>query len=979
MADSKLKIHKHSASSNSTKEKETKNYQKYTVNLLDTAFPMRGNLPYREPLWIAEWQKKNIYQKIRSASKGRKKFILHDGPPYANGNIHLGHAVNKILKDIVIKEKTLSGFDAPYVPGWDCHGMPIEIQIEKLYGKNLTPSEIQCKAREYAKKNVDQQRLDFIRLGILADWEDPYQTMSFPNEANILRSLASIFEKGYIYRGLKPVNWCFDCQSALAEAEVEYQTKNDLSIDVGFPISDLNKLAQTFNLKKLPELPAQIVIWTTTPWTIPANQAVTINPKINYALVHTNEKLLIIAKDLVTSCLDRYSLNGNIIGITVGQNLCSLTAYHPLYNMHPTYQRLAPIYAADYVTLENGTGIVHSAPAYGIDDFLTCQENGLDLSKIISPVTADGHFYDSLAFFGGMKILDSQRAIVNTLLKADTLLSEKTISHSYMHCWRHKSPLIYRATAQWFISMDRNVMDNKSSLRKAALKSINSIQFFPLWGRQRLSSMITNRPDWTLSRQRQWGVPMAIFTHKITGEAHPETAKLLLKIADKFETEGIEAWQKINITDYLDLQEAENYEKSVDTLDVWFDSGTTHKHVLRGSHELSSHFPADLYLEGSDQHRGWFHSSLLTGVAIDGHAPYRALLTHGFVVDGNGKKMSKSLGNVLSPQTISSKFGAEILRLWIASNDYSGDLSISDEILKRIVEIYRRIRNTLRFLLANLSDFSHASNLINFDECLELDKYAILLTEKIQKRILGYYERYEFHPIVSIIQHFCSEDLGGFYLDILKDRLYTMKPNSHGRRSAQTALWHIINSFIKLISPILSFTAEEVWILLNPTSESIFTEKFYSFDPIIKKEAHYFSNSNTSKKIVEIDQWFEKWNLIREIRNGANKALEKARSEGVIGSSLEASIRITTHQINYEILKTISSELKHVFITSSIYIHKINDGTYQTTFEVSKALGQKCERCWHYSETVGSNNNHSTLCQRCINNLFENGEKRLFA
>lgn len=944
---------------------------KYPINLLTTPFPMRGDLPRREPLWITQWEKKNIYQKIRDTSRGRKKFILHDGPPYANGAIHLGHAVNKILKDIIIKERTLSGFDAPYVPGWDCHGMPIEIQIEKLYGKNLSPKEIQHKARNYAQKNIDQQRLDFLRLGILGDWKNPYKTMSFSNEAGILRTLARIFEKGYIYRGLRPVNWCFDCQSALAEAEVEYKIKHDISVDVGFPIYNINHVTKAFNIDVdiLPDLPAKIVIWTTTPWTIPANQAINIHPDIHYSLIRTEKNLLILANKLAEICLERYSLKGEIIATTTGNNLLGITVHHPLHTIHSAYNRISPICSANYVTLENGTGLVHSAPAHGLEDFLSYQAHGFDSQNIITCVSSDGKFHEDVALFGGMEILESQNHIINVLNTAGHIFAQNIISHNYMHCWRHKSPLIYRATAQWFISLDKKSSDDKNpcTLRQAATENIKNIQFFPNWGRQRLKSMITHRPDWTISRQRQWGVPIAIFIHKLTGQAHPQTPFLLRCIADQIAKKGIEAWQSINVTDYLDANDAPNYEKSLDTLDVWFDSGTTHQHVLRDSHKLDMTFPADLYLEGSDQHRGWFHSSLLTSVATDGHAPYKTILTHGFVMDGHKKKMSKSLGNVLSPQSITSKFGAEILRLWTASSDYSGDLTISDEILKRIVETYRRIRNTLRFLLANLSDFSSQSNIIDFNKCLELDQYAILLMQKTQEKIQTHYQNYEFHTIVSLIQNFCSEDLGGFYLDILKDRLYTMKADSHGRRSAQTALWHILHSLIKLMAPILSFTTEEVWNILHPHSDSIFTELFHTFPTTI------------STAIPE-NQLIDKWKIIRNIRTEVYKVLEKARIDGIIGSSLESNIKITTDTKRYAALQTINKDLKYVFITSTVSIYVQKHTTQQNTkIEVSKASGNKCERCWHYTESVGKNFNHPKICQRCQNNLFSQGEERFFA
>ncbi|MFM2034519.1 MAG: hypothetical protein RJA32_1154, partial [Pseudomonadota bacterium] len=770
----------------------------YPVNLLDTAFPMRGDLPKREPIWVKEWQEKKIYQKIREAKAGKKTFILHDGPPYANGDIHIGHAVNKILKDMIVKAKGFAGYDARYVPGWDCHGMPIEIQIEKQFGKHLPTAEVQEKARAYAKVQIAKQKQDFERLGVLGDWQNPYLTMDFKNEADEIRALGKILEDGYVYRGLKPVNWCFDCGSALAEAEVEYQDKEDLAVDVGFafPSDQLEAIAKAFSLSQLPKSEGMAVIWTTTPWTLPANQALNVHPDLDYALVETPTLILLLAKDRVKDCLEQYGFDGSVIATCKGKSLEGISFWHPLSNLDSGYKRLAPIYSAEYVTLDTGTGLVHCAPAYGEEDFKSCKANGLADEDIINPVMADGVYASSLPLFAGQHIWKANGNIVKALEQAGTLIKNKSYTHSYMHCWRHKTPIIYRATSQWFASMDKKPTDGKASLRETALSGIESTHFYPAWGKQRLHSMIANRPDWTLSRQRQWGVPMAFLIHKETGEPHPRTAELLEKIAQLVEKGGIEAWQALDLSDLIG-EEAKLYEKNRDTLDVWFDSGTTHWHVMRGSHRDALYRKesegedgrwADLYLEGSDQHRGWFHSSLLTGAMLDGKPPYRALLTHGFTVDGQGRKMSKSVGNVIAPQQVADKLGAEIIRLWVASTDYSGEMSISDEILKRVVESYRRMRNTLRFLLANLTDFDPKTDAIPTSEWLEIDRYCLALAADLQKTIEAHYQQYEFHPAVSKILGFCSEDLGGFYLDILKDRLYTMAPNSPGRRSAQNAL-----------------------------------------------------------------------------------------------------------------------------------------------------------------------------------------------
>ncbi|MBY0241950.1 MAG: isoleucine--tRNA ligase [Burkholderiaceae bacterium] len=943
---------------------------KYPVNMTETPFPMRGDLAKREPNWVKDWQDKQIYQRIRKAAKGRPKFVLHDGPPYANGDIHIGHAVNKILKDMVVKSRTMAGFDAPYVPGWDCHGMPIEIQIEKLHGKNLPTADVLTKARAYAHEQVERQKKDFIRLGVLGEWENPYLTMNFGNEADELRALGKMLEKGYVYRGLKPVNWCFDCGSALAEAEVEYKDKRDPAIDVGFAFAEHDKLAAAFDLPKLPTDNGFIVIWTTTPWTIPSNQALNVHPEVKYALVETTRDgqplLLILAQDLVESCLARYKLEGTTIGTATGAALAGIRFKHPLHAQDAFFDRYSPMYLADYVTTESGTGVVHSAPAYGLDDFISCKAHGMKDDDILKPVMGDGKYVSTLPLFGGMTIWEASKPICDALRQAGALFELKMFDHSYMHCWRHKTPIVYRATSQWFAGMDAHPKDGGPTLRQAALQGVDATRFFPDWGQARLHGMIANRPDWTLSRQRQWGVPMAFFIHKETGELHPRTPELLEQVAQLIEQGGIDAWQALDPATLLG-DDAAHYEKNKDTLDVWFDSGTTHQTVLRGSHAEQSHFPADLYLEGSDQHRGWFHSSLLTSAMLNGSAPYKALLTHGFVVDGEGKKMSKSVGNTVSPQDVSNKLGADILRLWVAATDYTGELSISDEILKRVTESYRRIRNTLRFLLANTSDFDHAQHAVPVAELLEIDRYALADIAVLQKNIAAHYENYEFHPVVSKLQNYCSEDLGGFYLDILKDRLYTSAVDSHARRSAQTALWHITQSLLRLMAPMLSFTAEEAWAVFAgkeafaASDETIFTQMYWAVPAV--------DNS------VDL---LEKYTQLRAVRADVTKQLEDLRTSGAIGSSLQAELVIKAADEKYTLLASLDDDLKFVFITSQAQVVQVASEAEETV-EVKASEAAKCERCWHYRADVGSHADHPGLCGRCHSNLFGAGERRKFA
>ncbi|MFM9967572.1 MAG: isoleucine--tRNA ligase [Burkholderiales bacterium] len=946
---------------------EPNNDYRKTLNLPDTPFPMRGDLAKREPQWVREWEEKGIYTKLRAARRGKPKFVLHDGPPYANGEIHTGHAVNKILKDIITKSRAMAGFDAVYVPGWDCHGMPIEVQIEKTHGKNIPVEKTQSFCRAYATEQIESQMKDFKRLGVLGDWANPYRTMAFENEANEIRALAGILEKGYIYRGLKPVNWCFDCASALAEAEVEYADRRDPAIDVGFEFAEPEKLAAAFGLAKLPPGKGWAVIWTTTPWTIPANQALNIHPEFEYELVETERGLLILAANLRESCLTRFALTGRAIA------RCKGAALERIAFRHPFYDRLSPVFLGDYVTLEQGTGIVHSAPAYGIEDFQSCRRYGMKDGEILTPVMGDGRYAPSLEFFGGLNIWKANPEVVKKIEATGNLFSSVNFEHSYMHCWRHKTPIIYRATTQWFAGMDEvpgfNGVKPKQSLRELALRGVENTEFFPAWGKARLHGMIANRPDWTLSRQRQWGVPMPFFVHRETGALHPNTLALTEMVAKRVAKEGIEAWQRVTAEELLG-EDAPHYEKAKDTLDVWFDSGVTHATVLGGpegelkglgSHGSDLKFPADLYLEGSDQHRGWFHSSLLVSSMMWGTPPYKALLTHGFVVDGQGRKMSKSMGVGFAPRKVADTLGAEILRLWTAATDYSGELSISDEILKRVVESYRRIRNTLRFLLANTSDFDAATQMLPVEQWLEIDRYALELTRELQRAVTADYQRYEFHPAAARLQTFCSEDLGAFYLDILKDRLYTTKAGSPERRSAQSALHHIVQSLLRLIAPILSFTAEEAWRSTGGKAESIFFETWHEL-PVI----------------ADGNELLAKWSVIRSVRSEVQKHLEALREAGRIGSSLQGEVEIDVAGDKRTILETLGDDLRFVLITSKAQL-KANSTNDEMKILANPSPHAKCLRCWHWRAEVGSDAVHPGLCGRCLANLFGAGEPRRFA
>jgi isoleucyl-tRNA synthetase len=940
---------------------------KSTLNLPDTAFPMRGDLARREPGWVDTWRHARVYEAIRAASRGRPRFILHDGPPYANGDIHIGHAVNKILKDTIVKSRTLAGYDAPYVPGWDCHGMPIEVQIEKTYGKNLSTAETQRLCRAYATDQIERQKADFQRLGVLGDWDRPYKTMDFRNEADEIRTLGRLLQKGYLYRGLKPVNWCFDCQSALAEAEVEYEDRVDVAIDVGFPLVDTDertRLARAFGIDALPDGPVYAVIWTTTPWTIPANQALNVHPDVVYALVTTPRGSLVLAKDLVAACLARYGLQGEVSATAAGAALEKIAFRHPFYD------RASPVYLGDFVTLDQGTGIVHSSPAYGIDDFLSSRRYGMPDDEILNPVQGDGRYAADLPYFGGLRIWDANPRIVDKLKESDALFHAEKFPHSYMHCWRHKTPIIYRATTQWFAGMDdvpgfRGVKPAET-LRTTALRGVDGTEFFPAWGKARLRGMIANRPDWTLSRQRQWGVPLPFFVDRETDELHPDTLELLELAATKVEAGGIETWFEATSADFG--VDEKRYRKITDTLDVWFDSGTTHQTVMggpdgrrtnAGSHPQQTGFPADLYLEGSDQHRGWFHSSLLTSCMLNGMPPYKALLTHGFAVDGEGRKMSKSRGNVVVPQKVAGTLGAEILRLWVGATDYSGELSISDEILKRVVEGYRRIRNTLRFLMANTADFDAASDALPIGELFEIDRYALVKARAMADAVAADYARYEFHLVVQRLQTYCSEDLGGFYLDVLKDRLYTTATRSAARRSAQTALALIRDALLKLMAPILSFTAEEAWKILHPADPTIFVHTWTEVIP----------------DVPGADALVARWDRILEVRALVQKELEAVRQAGGIGSSLQAEVDIVADREHYPALASLGDDLRFVLITSAASVRRGD----ALTIAVGTSHAPKCERCWHWRSDVGSDAAHPTLCGRCVANLYGAGEARSHA
>ena len=950
-----------------------------TLNLPDTPFPMRGDLPKREPGWVKEWTDQGIYQRLRDARIGKPRFVLHDGPPYANGTLHVGHAANKILKDMIVKARQLKGMDARYTPGWDCHGLPIENQIEKTFGRNLERADVQAKSRAYAGEQIAQQMADFKRVGVLGDWEHPYRTMDFGNEANEIRVLKKLIERGFVYRGLKPVYWCFDCHSSLAEFEIEYADKKSQTVDVGFLAAEPAKLAAAFGLPSLSKdvtKDAFAVIWTTTAWTIPANQALNVGPAIAYSLVDTKRGLLVLASALVLKCLARYDLEGTVIATTTGAKLEGLNFHHPLAKVDPGYDRLAPVYAAEYATDDDGTGIVHSAPAYGIEDFNSCRAHGLALDDILNPVQGNGRYEASLPLFGGLNIWKAAPLVADALRDAGRLFATSTLTHSYPHCWRHKTPVIYRAAAQWFVRMDEAgpgsagvfaTEQPAKTLRHTALAAIQETTFYPENGKARLHDMIANRPDWCISRQRNWGVPLPFFLHKETGELHPDTMALIDRAAGIVEQGGVEAWSKLTTADVLG-GEAPDYTKSNDILDVWFDSGSTFFHVLNeksGSHPgaTSDREEADLYVEGHDQHRGWFHSALLIACAMHGHAPYRGLLTHGFTVDGAGRKMSKSLGNYMPLAESAQKHGGEILRLWCAATDYSGDLGIDEKILARVVDSYRRIRNTLRFLLANTSDFDATKDAVPLAEMLEIDRWALARAAQFQYEVLAHYEVYEFHPVVAKLQVFCSEDLGAFYLDVLKDRLYTTAPKSLARRSAQTALWHITHAMLRWMAPFLSFTAEEAWKLFAPASSTS------------EKSVSIFTETYVDTGAWHSDELLAKWARIRAIRDVSNKEIEAVRAAGQVGSSLQANLSIGANETDHALLASLGEDLRFVTITSKAVLSTATE----LHVEVMPSTSTKCDRCWHYRDDVGGDAAHPTICGRCVSNLYGAGEHRTVA
>jgi isoleucyl-tRNA synthetase len=933
---------------------------KATLNLPRTDFPMKADLPRREPTFLAQWQTLNLYQAIRDARQGRKKFILLDGPPYANGHIHVGHAVNKVLKDMIVKSKTLSGFDAPYVPGWDCHGLPIELNVEKKQGKpgqTLDAAQFREACRGYARSQVTLQRDDFVRLGVLGDWDHPYCTMDYAYEAGIIRSLATIIQQGHVYQGYKPVYWCLDCASALSEAEVEYADKTSTSIDVRFAAVDPADWFKHFGVSEAVKLPLAVPIWTTTPWSLPGNQAVALNRAEDYVLIVCDDReQLIVARALLPALLERYHIaQHRELGHVSGEQLRGLLLKHPLYD------KTVPVICGDHVAVDAGTGAVHIAPAHGPDDFALGQQYGLSLQN---PVDDRGCYRDEVPLFAGQHVSRVNDAMIEALRAQGTLLHQATITHSYPHCWRHKTPVIYRATPQWFIGMDQ------AQLRDHALKAIPQVDWVPNWGEGRIQGMVASRPDWCISRQRTWGVPLCLFVHKKTGALHPNTVALMETIAKQVEQEGIEAWHQLDQQALLG-KEADDYQPTRDILDVWFESGVAHTCVPKMHSELD--FPADLYLEGSDQHRGWFQSSLLTAIAMVDQPPYLAVLTHGFTVDGQGRKMSKSMGNVIAPNEVVKTLGADILRLWIASSDYRGEITVSQEILSRSAEAYRRIRNTARFFLANLHDFDPAKDLVAAQDQLPLDAWAIDQARVVQLDILKAYETYQFHVIVQRLQQFCVVEMGGFYLDVIKDRQYTLKANSLPRRSAQTALYHIVEALVRWMAPMMSFTAEEIWSYLpNRPYVSVFLSEWYESLTALPEQgpmnAHF-------------------WSTVRSVREAVNKEIEVARREGSVGSALEAEVTLYCGEALQKTLMMLGDELRFVLITSYATVLPLSEKPETVPLSLLPELAlhvkptqyEKCERCWHRRSTVNANSAYPGLCDRCVDNVSGLGEVRHYA
>ncbi len=938
---------------------------KDTLNLPETGFPMRGNLANREPEMLKRWYKEDLYGEIRKAKKGKKSFVLHDGPPYANGDIHIGHALNKILKDIIIKSKTLSGFDAPYIPGWDCHGLPIELMVEKKVGKpgqKVTAAEFREKCREYAAGQVEGQKESFKRLGIMGEWDKPYRTMDFATEANIIRALGKIASKGHLLKGFKPVHWCTDCGSALAEAEVEYKDKVSPSIDVRFKAADEAALLSKFELTEGHEGhgDVSIVIWTTTPWTLPANRAVCLRDDLEYVLIQTegdNAERIIVAAELAKDVMDRAGIEHfHNLGFAKGADL-ELSQFQ-----HPFYDFTVPAILGDHVTTDSGTGVVHTAPGHGQEDFAVGNKYNLEVAN---PVGSNGVYLPDTELFAGQHVFKANDAVVEVLKEKGALLHHHAYEHSYPHCWRHKTPIIFRATPQWFVSMDQ------AGLRAKALESIKNVEWMPEWGQSRIEGMIEGRPEWCISRQRTWGVPIALFVHKETAELHPNTLELIEKVAKLVEEKGIQAWWDVDAAELLG-DEADQYEKVLDTLDVWFDSGVTHFSVVDAREEYNGN-SADLYLEGSDQHRGWFQSSLISSIAMKDEAPYKQVLTHGFVVDGHGRKMSKSIGNVVAPKDVTNKLGADILRLWVASTDYTGEVAVSDEILKRSADAYRRIRNTARFFLANLSGFNPETDIVPVEEMVALDRWAVGRALAAQEEIVKAYEEYNTHGVTQRLMQFCSIEMGSFYLDVIKDRQYTAKRGGNAQRSCQTALYYIVEALVRWMAPIMSFTADEIWNEMpGQRDKFVFTGEW--FDGLFGlAEGEELNN--------------EFWTEIQAVRGAVNKLLEDARKEKTIGGALQAEVTLFADDALAAKINKLEDELRFVLLTSAAKVKPLGEKTdaAQATdieglfVEVAAAEGEKCDRCWHHTPDVGTIEGHEKICGRCVSNVDGEGEVRKFA
>ncbi|MGV7194821.1 isoleucine--tRNA ligase [Xanthomonas axonopodis] len=935
---------------------------KATLHLPATDFPMRGDLPKREPAMLDRWEREGLYAQLRANAAGRPLFVLHDGPPYANGQIHLGHAVNKILKDIIVKSKYLAGFDAPYIPGWDCHGLPIEIAIEKKYGKvgvKLDAAEFRQKCREYASEQIDLQRRDFKRLGVVGDWDNPYKTLDFRFEANELRALARIIENGHLTRGVKPVHWCFDCGSALAEAEIEYADKVSPTVDIAYPARDPGAVAAAFGATLPAGVSVAVPIWTTTPWTLPASLAVSLGAELDYVLVEGpadrgQPRWLVAAEALAAKALSRYGVDEVVVhGRAKGAVLDQMLLNHPFY-----VEREIPLLLGDHVSAEDGTGAVHTAPGHGQEDYQVSKQYGL-LERYgaaqINPVDGRGVYLPSTPPLGdtvlaGLHIWKANEVIIDALRDTGVLLAASKMEHSYPHCWRHKTPIAFRATPQWFFSMEQ------ANLRADALKAIEQVTWYPAWGQARIAGMVEGRPDWTISRQRTWGVPIALFVHRETGEPHPRSTELLGQVADRVEQGGVDVWYTLDAAELLG-DEAANYDKITDILDVWFDSGVTHEAVLV---DRGLPTPADLYLEGSDQHRGWFQSSLLTGVAMNKAAPYKQCLTHGFTVDEHGRKMSKSLGNGIEPQDIMKTLGADILRLWIASADYSNEMSLSQEILKRNADAYRRLRNTARFLLGNLHGFDPLQHLVALDDMVLLDRWIVHRAHELQEKIVAAYARYDFAEIVQALLNFCSVDLGSLYLDVTKDRLYTMAEDSRGRRSAQSAMYHVAEAFVRWVAPVLTFTAEELWAYLpgEHVGNVLFATWYDGLAPLPADAA--LTGADFDKLLA--------------LREQVAKVLEPMRANGAIGAALEAEITVAADAQTAARWQPLADELRFLFISGDVTVTAAStDDIFVSAQPTTKA---KCVRCWHHQASVGSDPRHPELCSRCVSNIEGPGEVR---